>query len=218
MYRKTMITLLASFVLLALSVIAPQTQAGVEVGLSADEDGIRSFHLAIGEHYGVQEKTVIAVRERKIPEEDIPVVFFLAKNAGVTPDVIVKLRVSGNSWMQIATQFGLTAELFYVKFDKDPGPPYGKAWGHFKKHKRADWHKVRLVDADITNLVNLKFAVARHGCTPAEVVKMRAKGDGFVKFHKQARAKKMKQRKHKAKVVASTDHQKQKAKPKKKKK
>jgi len=221
MQKKSMIVplvLLAPLALFAAFLIAPQAQAGVEVGLSIDEDGIKSFHLAIGEHYGVKEKEVVVVREKRIPDEDLPVVFFLAKHANVTPSVIVKLRLSGNSWMQIATQFGLTAELFYVKFDRDPGPPYGKAWGHFKKHKRADWHKVKLVDADIINLVNLKFAVARHGCTPAEVVKMRAKGGGFVNIHKKAKAEKMKQRKQKAKAVASTDNQKQKAKPQKAKK
>ena len=215
MYRKSIIAILALF---AAILVAPQTQAGVEVGLSADQDGIKSFHLAIGEHYGVKEKEVIVVRERRIPEEDLPVVFFLAKHAGVTSSVIVKLRLKGNSWTQIAAQFGLSAELFYVKFNGNPGPPYGKAWGHYKKHKRADWHKVKLVDADIINLVNLKFAVAHYGYTPNDVVKMRAKGGGFVKFHKNARAEKMKKRKHKAKAVASTDYQKQKAKPKKKKK
>lgn len=215
MYRKSMIALLALFAAL---LITPRTQAGVDIGLSLDEDGIKSFHLAIGEHYGVKEKEVIVVRERKIPDEDLPVVFFLAKHAGVTHDVIVRLRLGGSSWMQIATSYSLGADLFYVDFDRDPGPPYGKAWGRYKKHKRSEWHKVRLVDADIINLVNLKFAVAHYGCSPYDVVKMRAKGNGFAKFHKQARAEKMKKRKHKAKAVASTDNQKQKATAKKAKK
>ncbi len=214
MYRKSIIAVLALFAAL---LVAPQTQAGVEVGLAADEDGIKSFHLAIGEHYGVQEKEVVFVRKRNIPDEDLPVVFFLAKHAKVTPDVIVRLRVKGNTWMQIAAQFGLTAELFYVKFDKDPGPPYGKAWGRFKKHKKSEWHKVTLYDADIINLVNLKFAVAHYGCSPADVVKMRATGKHFAIFHKKARAERMKHRKQKAKAVASNEHPKQKVKVKKKK-
>ena len=218
MYRKSMIALLAPLALLAAFLIAPQAQAGVDIGLSIDEDGIRSFHLAIGEHFGVKEKAVVVVREKKIPDDDLPVVFFLAKHASVTPSVIVKLRLSGKSWMQIAMHFGLTAEVFYVKFDRDPGPPYGKAWGHFKKHKRSEWHKVKLVDADVINLVNLKFASEHYGHTPAQIVKMRAKGDSFVALHKKVKADKMKQRKQKAKAVASTDNQKQKAKATEKKK
>ena len=59
MYRKSMIAVLAVF---AAILIAPQSQAGVSIGLSADEDGIKSFHLAIGEHYGVKEKEVVVVR------------------------------------------------------------------------------------------------------------------------------------------------------------
>ena len=203
MYRKSMIALLAPLALLAAFLIAPQAQAGVDIGLSIDEDGIRSFHLAIGEHFGVKEKAVVVVREKKIPDDDLPVVFFLAKHASVTPSVIVKLRLSGKSWMQIAMHFGLTAEVFYVKFDRDPGPPYGKAWGHFRKHKKARWGEIRLPDADIVNIVNLKFVSEKYGYSPAEVVKMRARGDRFAAIHKQAKAGKGKPTKGKQSVAAS---------------
>lgn len=214
MQRISMIILLA---VIAMVVIAPRSQAGIDVGVSIDSDGIKGFYLAIGEHYDVKEKNVIVVREGNIPDEELPVVFFLARNAGVAPVFIVKLRLGGKSWMDIAFHYGLTAEIFYVKFDRDPGPPYGKAWGHFKKKKHTEWKTIRLADVDIVNFVNLKFVSEHYGHTPAEVVKMRAKGDGFVAIHKQAKAHK-KQHQKKVKAVASSDNPKHKGKPNKKKK
>ena len=99
--------------------------AGAEInaGISIGEDGINGFYLAIGEHYRVPEKEITVVRERKIPNEEMPVVFFLAGRAGVAPEAIIKLRLSGKSWMDITFGFGLNAESFYVPVTVDPGPP-----------------------------------------------------------------------------------------------
>lgn len=212
MYRKSMVALLSLFAAL---LFVPRTQAGVDVGISLDEDGIKGFYLAIGDHYDVKEKEVIIVREQKIPDDDLPVIFFLARHAGVKPGVIVKLRLGGKSWMDITFHYGLTAEIYYVQFDHDPGPPYGNAWGHFKKKKRAKWGGIRLVDADIVNFVNLKFVSEKYGYTPAEIVKLRAKGDSFVNIHKHVKANRGQQKK-KAKAMASSGYPKGKVKGKKK--
>jgi hypothetical protein len=198
MYRTVITLTLAIF---AIALIAPKTQAEVSAGITLDKDGIRSFHLAIGDHYGVKEKEVTVVVERKVPDEELPVVFFLAKHGGVAPSVIVQLRLGGKSWMEISHRFGLTADIFYVHFDKDPGPPYGKAWGHFKKKKRGQWKSINLVDVDIVNLVNLKFMSERHGYTPSEIVKLRAKGHHFAAIHKHVKAQKQKAKKNKAMAV-----------------
>ncbi len=194
--HKTVITL--ALAIFAIALIAPKSQAEVSAGITLDKDGIKSFHLAIGDHYGVPEKDVVVVRERNVPEEELPVVFFLAKHAGVAPSVIVQLRLGGKSWMEISHRFGLTADLFYVHFDKDPGPPYGNAWGQFKKKKRAQWKSVELADVDIVNCVNLKFMAERHGYKPGEIVKLRAQGHHFAAIHKQIKAKKQQQKKNKA--------------------
>jgi hypothetical protein len=186
---QKLLTLLSLF-LLALVVGSPRVAAEVSAGVTIDEDGLKGFYLSVGEHYGVQEKEVVVVRERNVPDDDLPVVFFLARHARVEPAVIVKLRLGGKSWMDIAFHYGLTAEIFYVDFERDPGPPYGKAWGHFKKKKRADWGTIRLVDADVVNLVNLKFVSERYGYSPHEIVKMRAKGQDFVRIHKEVKARK----------------------------
>ncbi len=168
------------------------SSADVDVSLSADEQGIKEFHLAIGNHFESSEKEVLIVKERGIPDDDLPVVFFLARNAGVEPGVIIELRLGGKSWMDISLKYGLGAAIYYVEVKGDPGPPYGKAYGHFKKKNRKEWNAIRLVDSDIVNLVNLKFISEHYGYSADEVIKMRSSGDSFAKINgkiKQAKGK-----------------------------
>ncbi|UCD17583.1 MAG: hypothetical protein JSV44_01390 [Candidatus Zixiibacteriota bacterium] len=178
------------FALMALFPIASLCQAEVNVGLSLDKDGIKSFCLAIGEHFNVEEKKVVVVREAKIPDEDLPVVFFLASRAGISPDIIVKMRLGGKSWMDISLHFGLTAGVFYVPVKGNPGPPYGKAYGHFKNRKKEQWGSVRLTDVEIADFVNLRFISERYGYSPDEVIKLRSSGKSFVSINSEVKAKK----------------------------
>ena len=167
-----------------------QSKAGLDFGISIDDDGVKGFYLAIGDHYKVAEKEVVIIKKRQVPDEELPVVFFIARRAGVNPDVIVKLRLGGQSWMQIAWHFGLDADAFYVPIEGNPGPPYGKAYGHFKNKKKSEWRKIRLADVEIVNFVNLRFASEHYGYSPNEVIKLRSGGKKFVDIHKHIKAKK----------------------------
>ena len=180
---------------LSLALLNETTTADVDVGVSADSEGLKSFYLSIGEHYKVPEKQVVIVRQKRIPDEELPVVFFIARHASVEHGLIVDLRLGGKAWIDITAHIGLSPAIYYVAFERDPGPPYGKAWGHYKKHKKSEWKKIRLTDTDVVNFVNIKFMSERYGYSPHEVIKMRGKGDNFVylntKIKKQKEEKKM---------------------------
>ena len=174
--------------------------AQVEMGVSMTEEGLKGFYLAIGDHYKVPQKEVVIVRERRIPDEEIPVVFFIAKRAGKSRATVIELRLSGKSWMEIAFHFRLSVEIFYVEVKGATGPPYGKALGYFKKTPRKKWETIVLADADVVNLVNLQFVSEHYGYSPGEVIKMRAKGKSFVRIHDDVKkAKKEQQEKAKEK-------------------
>ncbi len=182
---------------------AGQSRAEVDVGLTLDKDGLKSFHLAIGEHYQVPEKEVIVIREKKIADDDLPVVFFLAGRTGVAPEMIVKLRLGGKSWMEITAHFGLSAEIYYVPLAKPAGPPYGKAYGYYKNRKRSEWGKIKLEDADIVNFVNLRFLSDHYGYSPDDIISMRQKGANFVDIN--TKIKKEKSSKKKSEPVKVTE-------------
>jgi hypothetical protein len=176
--------------------------AEVNIGATFTDDGLKEFHLAIGDFYTVPENEVIVVKKTGIPEDELPVVFYIATRANVAPGVIIDLRLKETSWMDISLHFGLGAGMYYVESKEDIGPPYGKALGHFKNHKRQDWSKIRFTDTEITALVNLKFLSAHYGYSPAKIAEMSAKGESFAKLNQKIKKDKANK---KAKAVAKSN-------------
>jgi len=146
---------------------------------------IGNFSFAVGNYYRVPEREVIVIRERRVPDYEIPVVLFLARRAHVAPATIVDMRLSGKRWMDIVVRYGLSPEAFYVPLAIQPGPPYGKAYGHYKKKKHDQWRTIVLDDDDIVNFVNLRFLSDYHHRSAEDIVRLRGGGSDFVAIHTQ---------------------------------
>jgi len=67
------------------------------------------------------------------------------------------------------------------------GPPYGKAYGHFKNKPKKEWKTIVLSDGDVVNLVNLKFVSEHYGRPPQEVIRLRASGKQFVTIYEEVK-------------------------------
>jgi hypothetical protein len=158
------------------------SEAAVDLGISIGDEGLRGFYLAVGDYYRVPEREVIIVKGRHIPDEEIPVVFFIAQRAHVRPATIIDLRLRGKTWMDITLHFGLSPEIFYVPVRKAvvTGPPYGKAYGYYKKKPRKEWRRIVLDDDDVINLVNLRFISNHYSYEPEKVIKMREGSKNFI--------------------------------------
>lgn len=209
--KKILITLLCTPLLIVF--FAPQSHAGIDFGISIDKNGISEFHLAISNHYKVEEKEIITVSKKRISNEELPIVFFLAKKAGVKSSVIIQMRLNGNSWQEVADRFKLKPDIFFIDLKSNPGPPYGKAYGHYKNKSKNKREQIRLTDDDIVNFVNLKFITGHYGYDPATVIEMRSKGRGFVEINQT-----VKQQKNEKSKQAKADKKSSKGKSKNKKK
>ena len=86
-------------------------------------------------------------------EQDLLVVLYLAAESGRPVDFVVSLRARPMPWSVVFGRCGVPLERLYVLMDRDPGPPYGHAWGYWKKHR----HARRLSDPEIVGLVNLHW-------------------------------------------------------------
>jgi len=170
-------------IVLAFVFLSPvsSSEAAVDLGVSIGDEGLRGFYLAVGDYYRVPEREVIVVKERHIPDEEIPVVFFIAQRARVRPATIIDLRLRGKTWMDITLHFGLSPEIFYVPVREVvvTGPPYGKAYGYYKKKPRKEWRKIVFDDDDVINLVNLRFISKHYSYEPEKVIKLREGGKNF---------------------------------------
>jgi hypothetical protein len=176
--RKLVIGLVALFCLAGIST----AQAQVRIGVSGGNNGISNFYLSIGSYFKVPQAQVTVIKQRRIADEQIPVVLFIAQRGHVTPEVVMELRGEGFSWMEVALRCGVGPENFYVETSNSIGP-YARPYGDYHKYNKKQWRKIRLNDNDIVNFVNLRFISENHRCKPDEVMAMRSKGQNFVNIN-----------------------------------
>ncbi len=163
-------------------------ESRVDLGISVTDGKLRSFYLAVSDYYGVSGKAVVATKERyRLRDEELPVVYFLSARARVAPSAIIGLRIKGLSWLDVTFHYGLTPEIFYVPVTLEKiGPPYGKAYGHFKKYRsKKVWKKIVLSDYEVTDLVNLRFISEHYRVKPEAVMKMRSQGKNFLTINEE---------------------------------
>jgi len=142
--------------------------------------GAPGFYLSVGNFFGYPEREVIVIHQRGIPDNDLPVVFFISRHAHVAPEVIIDLRVRrGWSWSRICAYYRIPPAVFYIPVDRY-GPPYGHGYGHYRRYPhRRDWDRIRLTDAIIINQVNLIFISKYYDYPPERVIRMRELGSSF---------------------------------------
>ena len=130
------------------------------------------LHLAVG-NFGYP-RTVIepCLPRLRYVEEDLPVVLFLARESGRPVEFIVDLRSGGLSWAVIFDRVAVPYDVLFVGIDQDPGPPYGKAWGYWRKHPR----RLRLSDGDVRGLVQVQVGHQVIGAPAFELARARGHG------------------------------------------
>jgi hypothetical protein len=154
-----------------------QSQTAISVGAQ-----IGDFHVAVSNYYHVPEREVIVLRERRIHDDELPVVLFIAQRARVSPATIVDLRLRGLSWWDISVRYGMGPDVYYVPVAVAPGPPYGRAYGHYKK-PRKHWNTIVLSDDDVVNLVHVRFLSDYYRVPPERVMEVRGRQRDFVAVH-----------------------------------
>lgn len=130
---------------------------------------------AMSLYYGKPKPEILVIRE-SVPVDEIPVVLFIASKVNVAPDVIVSLRLDGKSWMAIVSLYHLSPAVFYVPVTTVvTGPPFGRAYGYYKNKPKSKWNTIVMSDADVINLVNLRFVSQYYKVPPEKVITLRQK-------------------------------------------
>ncbi len=163
---------------------AIESGAGVDRG----ESCLRRFFLTVGDYFRIPQREVTVIKERGFSPNEVPVVLFLAKKAHVAPEVIMDLRLSGYTWLDITIRFGLSSEIFNVPIGVMViDPPCRKVYGYFKKTPQKDWKTIVLSDEDITNLVNLKFMSEPYRYPPEKIIGMWSGGKELISINEEIR-------------------------------
>ena len=88
------------------------------------------------------------------------------------------LRLSGLSWWEIRARLGVAPERIVVALPQDPGPPYGKAWGHYRNHQKGPkaQRQVVLSDAEFSDWIGARVVSRAFDVEMAVVLRSRAGG------------------------------------------
>jgi hypothetical protein len=174
--------LLSLSLVLGLTLVGTRTDAQMAVtSVNSVSVAVRvsDYQLAVSDYFKVPAHDVAVIRDRRIRDEDLPVVLFVAQRAELAPSTVVDLRLRGYSWWDISARYHLGPEVYYVPFAGTPGPPYGNAYGYYQR-PRSQWNTIVLTDADVVNLVNLRFLTEHYHVSPQRVMELRGRSGDFL--------------------------------------
>jgi len=165
--------------LLSFTVWSAPAQAGLDIDLGAtlriNED--TEVFVAVSSRYFERDREVVAQwRDRYDDPDDCTVALFLSRHSGKSPQQIFKMRREGLSWWEIGLRLEIPVEVWFVAVSRDPGPPYGNAYGHWRKHKKNPKHHMILTDAEIRDLVSVRMIHEYYGISASIAMEWRASG------------------------------------------
>jgi hypothetical protein len=108
------------------------------------------------------------------PEDEYPTILFLAGASRRPAEEILRLRLEELSWADIIVRLRIPPSSLFAGLTREPGPPYGRAWGHWKNH--AGKGAVVVSDREVVELVKLQIAAGHFRVSPLTVAAERKKG------------------------------------------
>jgi hypothetical protein len=150
------------------------TDVTLGMGLSDDQ---RVFLNVANDYFAQPPAVAMALVQRApSPVDDFPAILLLARAGRRPPEDILRLRKEYLSYSDIMFRLNISPSALFTGIDRDPGPPYGKAWGYWKKHPR---ERLVIRDRDVIGLAKLQVASGRHQVSPYTLIAERNKGVTF---------------------------------------
>jgi hypothetical protein len=169
-----------AFALLSLVLTAGAAPAGGDVDFGANVqvgDDSNLFFSISSRYFGRDQRDVEDWGRRYYPDpDDLAVALFLSRHCDNGPEFAFNLRQQGMGWFEISNRCRVPVEVYFLPIDRDPGPPYGRAYGHWKKYRHDHKYVMVLDDADIRNLVAVRMAHEYYGVPIDVAMRWRSSG------------------------------------------
>lgn len=140
------------------------------VAAQGREAARQDYFRAVAGFFSLPASEVAILSDWDIPADEIPVVLFVARRAGVSPEALVALRDSGQTWSALAERYRVTATALHVPAPDDA--PAGSLSGIYETYRStpvAEWGSIRVSDRDVVGLVNVRL-ISQALRLPAEQV------------------------------------------------
>lgn len=148
---------------------------GVAGTVALDED-TELFLSVSARHFDRDPAEVRQVYARYRDPDDVAVALFVCSHSGRPLAEVLALRARRMSWWEIGIHLDVPTEAFFLEVDRIPRPPYGRAYGYWKKHRKTPGTVLRLTDAEVRHLVAARLLHDVYGLPPAEALRRRAGG------------------------------------------
>lgn len=153
-------------------------------GLAAQDAARADYLRAVARYFSMPATEVVILSEWELPADEIPVVLFVARRSGVSPEAVVALRESGQSWGQLTRRYRITPSALHVPIrDEAPAGSLDAAYGQFRVTPVAQWDGLTLSDADIVGLVNVRVLSQVLGLSAERVAAETGSTAGYVELY-----------------------------------
>ena len=147
---------------------------------------VEAYYRTVGHAFSVSLEEVRILGEWQLPPEEITVVLFIARSAGVSPDVIATQRDIGAPWATIAQRHGVGAGVFRISFPPETSLGLLDAtYQTFADTPRASWNAIPINDRDLVALVNIRILSNEIGVAAADVLAAWERTTNLVLVHEQ---------------------------------
>jgi len=160
-----------AFAVLIVALTVPGALADTTVSVRAGSSGFE-FGFLYSDHYHTDE-VVVQRATAHCDETDLIVALHLARVSGIDLQIILGWRQKEMSWNDITHRCNQHADIYYVDLGNDPGPPYGRAVGHWKKNPRKD---IVLSDEEIRAFTVLRAMSEYTGEPASQILTERKQG------------------------------------------
>jgi hypothetical protein len=81
-----------------------KTNPKPDVGTGVTDSTV-DYYDSIADYFRNSRRAVLAIRDKGIPDEEIPAVLHVARNSPASPNQVIDARKAGKSWADIASQY-----------------------------------------------------------------------------------------------------------------
>ncbi len=162
--------------------VAPLTSAAAQ----DSETQRAAYFRAVADFFSLPSSEIVILGDWELPPDEIPVVLFIARRAGVSPEALVALRSGGQDWTTLSARYRVTAATLHLPIRDDaPAGALSALYDVFRRTPADEWPEIDLTSVDIISLVNVRVIAQSLGLSVEEVVRGAGSSSSFVQLHAQ---------------------------------